>query len=235
MTTGRVTGPVTEAVFAHVSVLVQEAVELLRPAPGKRYLDGTLGGGGHSEEILVRSSPDGQVLGLDRDDEAIAAARERLRHFESRLIARQASFANARDILAELRLAGCRWSDLGLGRFFPSNRRARKGLQLPRARPARHAHGSAPNAGRARDREFLPTPPSWSASFATTARSRARAGSLGRLSSKEDGSRFKRRRKLLRLYKAPGAADDATTIRRRKFFKRCASRSTRSLSISSAF
>lgn len=115
MTTGRVTGPVTEAVFAHVSVLVQEAVELLRPAPGKRYLDGTLGGGGHSEEILVRSSPDGQVLGLDRDDEAIAAARERLRRFESRLIARQASFANARDILAELRWPGVDGVILDLG------------------------------------------------------------------------------------------------------------------------
>jgi 16S rRNA (cytosine1402-N4)-methyltransferase len=115
MTTGRVTGPVTEAVFAHVSVLVQEAVELLRPAPGKRYLDGTLGGGGHSEEILVRTSPDGQVLGLDRDDEAIAAARERLRRFESRLIARQASFANARNILAELGWPGVDGVILDLG------------------------------------------------------------------------------------------------------------------------
>ena len=115
MTTGRVTGPVTEAVFAHVSVLVQEMVELLRPAPSKRYLDGTLGGGGHSEEILLRSSPDGQVLGLDRDDEAIAAARERLRPFENRLIARQASFADVRDILAELDWPGVDGVILDLG------------------------------------------------------------------------------------------------------------------------
>ena len=47
------TEPVTEAVFAHVSVLVREVIEFLQPAPGKRYLDGTLGGGGHSEEILI--------------------------------------------------------------------------------------------------------------------------------------------------------------------------------------
>ena len=75
---------------------------MLSPGPGKRYLDGTLGGGGHSEPILINSSPDGQVLGLDRDDEALGAARERLRRFDKRLIARQASFAEAFDILGEI-------------------------------------------------------------------------------------------------------------------------------------
>ena len=58
--------------------------------------------GGHSEQILINSSPDGQVLGLDRDDEALGAARERLRRFDKRLIARQASFAEAFDILGEI-------------------------------------------------------------------------------------------------------------------------------------
>jgi 16S rRNA (cytosine1402-N4)-methyltransferase len=89
-------------VFAHVSVLVREIVEVLRPAPGKRFLDGTVGGGGHSENLLIESSPDGQVLGLDRDAEAIAAARQRLERFDQRFIARQESFANAREVLAEL-------------------------------------------------------------------------------------------------------------------------------------
>ena len=88
--------------FAHVSVLSREVAELLRPEPGKRYMDGTLGGGGHTEEILIRSSPDGRVLGLDRDDEAIAAAGERLQRFGDRLVARQESFANAKEILAEI-------------------------------------------------------------------------------------------------------------------------------------
>jgi len=89
-------------VYSHISVLVPEVIELLSPGPGKRYLDGTLGGGGHSERILINSSPDGQVLGLDRDDEALGAARERLRRFDKRLIARQASFAEAFDILGEI-------------------------------------------------------------------------------------------------------------------------------------
>ena len=88
--------------YAHVSVLAREVVELLRPGPGKRYLDGTLGGGGHTEEILTVSGPDGQVLGLDRDEEALSAARERLRRFDRRLITRQASFAEAIDILDEI-------------------------------------------------------------------------------------------------------------------------------------
>ncbi|HET7003988.1 MAG TPA: 16S rRNA (cytosine(1402)-N(4))-methyltransferase RsmH [Candidatus Binatia bacterium] len=88
--------------YAHVSVLVREAIDFLRPAPGGRYVDGTLGGGGHSEAILGASSPDGQVLGLDRDDDAIAAARDRLKIFGTRAIARQASFSEVREVLAEI-------------------------------------------------------------------------------------------------------------------------------------
>ena len=89
-------------VFAHVPVLVREVVDVLKPEPGKRYLDGTVGGGGHSEQILIESSPNGLVLGLDRDDEALAAAHERLRRFEKRFIASQESFANAKDILSQV-------------------------------------------------------------------------------------------------------------------------------------
>jgi 16S rRNA (cytosine1402-N4)-methyltransferase len=89
-------------VYSHVSVLVPEVISSLGPRPGKRYLDGTLGGGGHAEQILIESSPDGQVLGLDRDDEALAAAQQRLGRFGDRLIARQASFADALDILGAI-------------------------------------------------------------------------------------------------------------------------------------
>ena len=88
--------------FAHIPVLVREIVEFLRPEPGKRYLDGTLGGGGHAEAILDHSSPTGLLLGLDRDDEAIAAARERLSRFKDNVFIRQESFAAAKDILAEM-------------------------------------------------------------------------------------------------------------------------------------
>jgi 16S rRNA (cytosine1402-N4)-methyltransferase len=82
--------------------MVREVIDLLRPEPQKRYLDGTLGGGGHTQEILTHSSPDGEVLGLDLDDVALAAAAQRLREFESRLTIRQANFAAARSILSEI-------------------------------------------------------------------------------------------------------------------------------------
>ncbi len=88
--------------FAHVSVLLREALDLLQAEPGGRYIDGTLGGGGHSEAILAASAPDGQVLGLDRDEQAIAAARQRLQRFGTRLITRQASFADVREVLGEI-------------------------------------------------------------------------------------------------------------------------------------
>ena len=101
--------------FAHVSVLVREAIGFLRPAPGGRYVDGTLGGGGHSEAILVASAPNGQVLGLDRDDEAIAAARQRLQVFGARAIVKQASFSEVREVLAEIGWVGADGMILDLG------------------------------------------------------------------------------------------------------------------------
>jgi len=85
-----------------VTVLAREASEFLNPGPGKRFLDGTVGGGGHSEALLLASAPDGQVIGLDRDAEALAAARQRLHAFGSRFQARQASFADASDVLAAI-------------------------------------------------------------------------------------------------------------------------------------
>jgi len=88
--------------FAHTSVLIQESMGLLKPRPGERYLDGTLGGGGHAEEILLRSSPDGRVLGLDWDEDAVTAAGQRLSRFGERLTIRRANFDQAKDILAAI-------------------------------------------------------------------------------------------------------------------------------------
>ena len=82
--------------------MLREVVEYLNPKPGKRYLDGTLGGGGHSEQILIESEPNGLVLGLDRDEEALSAARQRLQRFGARFSGRQASFAEAGEILATI-------------------------------------------------------------------------------------------------------------------------------------
>jgi 16S rRNA (cytosine1402-N4)-methyltransferase len=88
--------------FAHTSVLIQESMGLLKPRSGECYLDGTLGGGGHAEEILLRSSPDGRVLGLDWDEDAVRAAGHRLNRFGDRLTVRQANFDQAKEILAHI-------------------------------------------------------------------------------------------------------------------------------------
>jgi 16S rRNA (cytosine1402-N4)-methyltransferase len=88
--------------YAHAPVLPREALEFLRPEAQGRYLDGTLGGGGHSEKIIELSSPDGTVLGLDWDDEAVAAAGERLARFGDRIMIRRANFRAAREIFGKI-------------------------------------------------------------------------------------------------------------------------------------
>ena len=62
--------------FSHAPVLLEEAVGLLAPFPDGVFVDGTLGGGGHAAAILERSAPNGLLIGLDRDEEALAAAGE---------------------------------------------------------------------------------------------------------------------------------------------------------------
>jgi 16S rRNA (cytosine1402-N4)-methyltransferase len=74
----------------HTPVMFDEVLTALRPKPGGRYLDGTVGGGGHSEGILDRSSPDGRLLGTDADAQAITLAKERLNRFNGRVILQQA-------------------------------------------------------------------------------------------------------------------------------------------------
>jgi 16S rRNA (cytosine1402-N4)-methyltransferase len=61
--------------FVHATVLRDEVVQLLKPGPGKRVVDATLGGGGHAEALLAAGA---EVVGVDRDPSAIAAARSRL-------------------------------------------------------------------------------------------------------------------------------------------------------------
>ena len=67
--------------FYHVPVLLNEVLDALSPQPGGVFADGTLGGGGHSEEILKRIGDAGVLYGIDRDPSAIAAASERLKQY----------------------------------------------------------------------------------------------------------------------------------------------------------
>jgi 16S rRNA (cytosine1402-N4)-methyltransferase len=71
--------------FGHTPVMVKEVVHFLKCGPGNCYIDGTVGGGGHARAILEASSPDGRLIGIDRDPDAVLAAREALREFGSRV------------------------------------------------------------------------------------------------------------------------------------------------------
>ena len=62
----------------HVPVMLEEVLKYLQPKAGSSYVDGTVGGGGHTEAILERTAPDGRVLGIDADSQALARVRERL-------------------------------------------------------------------------------------------------------------------------------------------------------------
>lgn len=88
----------------HTTVLLREAVDLIAPRPGGVYVDGTLGGGGHAEEILKRSSPDGILIGLDQDKDAVARSRARLAGFGERAVLRQVNFRELEQVLAELKI-----------------------------------------------------------------------------------------------------------------------------------
>jgi 16S rRNA (cytosine1402-N4)-methyltransferase len=81
--------------YSHTPVMVAEVLGMLEPKSGCKYLDGTVGGGGHAVAILAASGPDGWLLGLDRDAEAVRAAVERLAPFAGRFELRHASFADA--------------------------------------------------------------------------------------------------------------------------------------------
>jgi 16S rRNA (cytosine1402-N4)-methyltransferase len=76
----------------HVPVMMSQVLEYLAPTPGNRYIDCTLGLGGHSEAVLERSAPDGELLGLDADPAALALARARLEVFGQRVVLVQANF-----------------------------------------------------------------------------------------------------------------------------------------------
>lgn len=131
--------------YAHQPVMLREVLEILAPKPARRYLDATVGGGGHAGEILRLSSPDGTLLGLDCDDQAIAAAGRALARFGERVTLRRSGFDRAREVLDEVGWPGVDGLllDLGLSshqldtpeRGFGFQSDARLDMRMDRRRP----------------------------------------------------------------------------------------------------
>src|SRR2546423_209761 len=100
---------------SHEPVLLKEIVDFLRPEGGGVFVDCTLGLGGHTEAIL-KASPGARVIGIDRDQEALALAQKRLTIFDNRFQAIHANFTEISHVLAQLDKANVQGvlADLGV-------------------------------------------------------------------------------------------------------------------------
>ncbi len=89
----------------HRPVLLEECMQYLQPQAGRVYVDGTLGLGGHSAEILTRSAPDGRVVAFEWDENALRYSTERLQRFSHRLVFVRRNFAELAVGLGEAGIA----------------------------------------------------------------------------------------------------------------------------------
>ncbi|MEO8973718.1 MAG: 16S rRNA (cytosine(1402)-N(4))-methyltransferase RsmH [Ktedonobacteraceae bacterium] len=101
----------------HVPVMPEEVLHYLHPQPGGHYIDGTLGGGGHTQAILEHCAPDGKVLGIDTDNQALERVRERFSAEVSngRLVLAHGNFADLARIVGEVGFTSVQGVLLDLG------------------------------------------------------------------------------------------------------------------------
>ena len=90
--------------FKHKSVLLKESIDGLNVKSGGVYFDATLGGGGHSKEILKRSAPSGILIATDLDSDAISAASERLKEFKERFLPVHSDYKRIKQILSDCKV-----------------------------------------------------------------------------------------------------------------------------------
>lgn len=113
--------------FSHKSVLLRECIDGLNIRPDGVYLDGTLGGAGHSVEIAARLTT-GRLIGVDRDEVALNAAAQRLKPYEPRVTLVHSNFKELKQILADLNLPGVDGMLFDLGVSSPQLDDAQRGF-----------------------------------------------------------------------------------------------------------
>ena len=101
--------------FKHTSVLLYETIDGLNIKPDGIYVDGTLGGGGHSSELCRHLSEEGTLIGIDRDEDALKAASGVLSDFKCKKIFVQDNYSNIKEILEDLGIDGIDGAMLDLG------------------------------------------------------------------------------------------------------------------------
>ncbi len=87
--------------FVHIPVLLNQTIESLNIKPGGVYVDCTLGGAGHSTEIVKRLLPDGTLIGIDQDENAIKAAGEKLAPYKEHIKLVRSNFRNLKNVILE--------------------------------------------------------------------------------------------------------------------------------------
>jgi 16S rRNA (cytosine1402-N4)-methyltransferase len=118
--------------FVHEPVLAREVVEILRPSPGKLFLDGTLGGGGHTGLLLEAGA---RVIALDKDPRALASAQARLARWGEAFRAVRGDFRDAGATLTALGIAGVDGALVDLGVSSPQLDVAERGFSFSRPGP----------------------------------------------------------------------------------------------------
>lgn len=114
----------------HIPVLVEEVMTLLRCVPNGNYVDGTLGGGGHASEILKQTAPEGIIVGIEWDEEAIAEARKNLASYGDRVKIFRENFINLPDVLMAMQMEAVDGIFLDLGFSSLQIEKAERGFSL---------------------------------------------------------------------------------------------------------
>lgn len=127
----------------HTPVLLSESIEALQPRSGGRYVDATLGRGGHAEKMLELSAPDGMLLGIDADPEAVKAADRRLRPFGDRVLLVQSYFDQLTDIVDRTEFGPVQGILFDLGVSSPQLDTAERGFSFQQEAPLDMRFGPA--------------------------------------------------------------------------------------------
>lgn len=101
--------------FQHVSVLLNETIDNLDIKKDGIYVDGTLGGGGHSSVICKHLDESGTLIGIDQDEDALNAAKQRLEEYENHKIFVHSNFSKVKSVLSDLNISGIDGMILDLG------------------------------------------------------------------------------------------------------------------------
>lgn len=121
--------------FEHKPVLLEETIEGLNIKPYGTYVDGTLGGGGHSFEIAKRLTEGGRLIGIDRDEDALRAASERLSEFSDRVETVRGNYEDTAAILKSLGIKGLDGMLLDLGVSSYQFDEAKRGFSYKKEAP----------------------------------------------------------------------------------------------------